>query len=122
MYGKQKMGKTIGIVFGMIQLLLGLMFTVSAASTGMTMRWVLGGVLVASGIAVMGIVTRKPKETVVRAQQTLTLRGEEMLQKLSCRRCGGELERSNVKILNGVVTVDCPYCHQMYEMTEELKW
>ena len=116
------MGKTIGIVLGVIQLLLGSMFSISAASTGLAMRWALGGLLVSSGIAVMVAVTRKPKETVVRAEQRLTLRGEEVLQKLSCKRCGGELERNNVKILNGVVTVDCPYCHQMYEMTEELKW
>ena len=116
------MGKTIGILFGIAQIVLGLVFIISAVSTGITARFGLGGVFLVSGIAVMFVVTRKPKTTQIHAVQQLELRGQETLQKLSCERCNGELSRDNVKILNGVVTIDCPFCNQMYEMTEELKW
>lgn len=116
------MGKTIGIIFGIVQMILGLIFLVSAVSAGMVARYIFAGVFLLSGIAVLYVITRKPKVTEVRAVQQLELRGGEQLQELSCKKCGGALSRQNVKILNGIVTVDCPYCNQMYEMTEELQW
>jgi hypothetical protein len=43
---------------------------------------------------------------------------------LKCKNCGGALSRDAMTFdrATGAITINCPYCKQTYQLTEEVKW
>ncbi len=41
---------------------------------------------------------------------------------LKCKSCGGSLTMDNIQMVAGAPVVNCPYCHSVYQLTEEPKW
>ena len=41
---------------------------------------------------------------------------------MTCKNCGGTLERDSIALREGGVFVDCPYCGTSYQIEEEPKW
>lgn len=86
-----------------------------------TARLATSGILFIIGIAIIvGIyyVTRKPKTVI----QQLEVSGKMAAAQIKCPNCGGSINASEIKIVQGVPYVKCPYCGTTFEVTEEPKW
>jgi hypothetical protein len=82
-----------------------------------------GFILIIGGIVLIWLAVRKSKQD---AAQNVTVKvdlpGETKFEALKCQSCGGTLSAENVKLVNGAPMVNCPYCHTIYQLTEEPKW
>ena len=84
-------------------------------------RLITSGILFMVGLAVVAgvyAVTRKPKTVV----QRLEVSGEMKAAQIKCPNCGGSINPGEIKIIQGVPYVKCPYCGTTFEVTEEPKW
>lgn len=82
---------------------------------------VFGLLLLAGGGGLLWLAIRGQKTEVVQ-EVKIDLPGETKLEEMKCRSCGGTLTADNIKLVNGAPTVNCPYCHTVYQLTEEPKW
>lgn len=114
--------KFLGYLFSCLLLLLGLMFCVAAASTGIWQRWVLGGILVGAALVLIAILRARVPESHVHVTQKLELTGDVHLEAMSCAKCGGALDSTSVSVRAGAVFVKCPFCRAEYQIEEEPKW
>ncbi len=121
-------GKIIGYVISGILIFFGVIWLWSAFApdTGGNPagRLAVGAILVGIGLAVIVIIKmREPKpEQKVVVEQRIDLSGDIELEKLQCRNCGAELDKSSITLAQGAVVVSCPYCGTSYQMVEEPKW
>jgi predicted Zn finger-like uncharacterized protein len=69
-------------------------------------------------IAVTYYFTRKPKTVI----QRLEISGQMKAAQINCPNCGGSIDANQIKIVQGVPYVKCPYCGNTFEVTEEPKW
>jgi hypothetical protein len=85
---------------------------------------VVGLVIVALAVAAFVVIrirrTKEAQKTEI--VQKIDLSGDIGLQKLTCRNCGGELNRDSITVKEGAVFVNCPYCGASYQIVEEPKW
>ena len=80
------------------------------------------GLLFLAGGAGMIIAAQRGTKTEVVQQVKIDLPGQTKIEAMKCRSCGGTLTAENIKIVNGAPMVNCPYCHTVYQLTEEPKW
>jgi hypothetical protein len=82
------------------------------------------GLLVLAGGAGMVVAALKGTKTEVVQQVTMKvdLPGQTKIEEVKCRSCGGTLSAKDITLANGAPMVNCPYCHTIYQMTEEPKW
>jgi hypothetical protein len=78
-------------------------------------------VLWAAGGALLWL-ARQPKPSVTTIVQKIDLSGEVKLESLTCRTCGGTLNKDSVSVKAGAVFVNCPYCGAAYQIEEQPKW
>ena len=82
-----------------------------------------GLLMIAGGIVLIVVAARKTKqETVQNVTLKVDLPGETKISQVKCQSCGGTLSAENVSLANGAPMVNCPYCHTIYQLTEEPKW
>jgi membrane-bound ClpP family serine protease len=95
-------------------------------SNWVTIGIILGifGLLVLAGGAGMVIAALKGTKTEVVQQVTMKmdLPGQTKIEEIKCKSCGGTLSAKDITLANGAPMVNCPYCHTIYQMTEEPKW
>jgi hypothetical protein len=120
-------GKIIGYILAGILLLFGVLWLLSAFSTGAASplgRLVVGGILVLIGLGlIVAIRLREPKpEQQVTIRQEIDLSGDVEMEELQCRNCGAQLDAKAVSVVEGAVIVSCPYCGATYQIVEEPKW
>lgn len=83
----------------------------------------LGVITILGGIALMVLAVRKSKqETTQNITYKVDLPGQTKIEEIKCRSCGGTLSAKDITMANGAPMVNCPYCHTIYQMTEEPKW
>lgn len=90
----------------------------------------LGGALACIGLLVLfwGIllivmaVHKTRQETAQNITVKVDLPGETSVEALKCQSCGGTITASDIKLVNGAPMVNCPYCHTVYQFTEQPKW
>jgi hypothetical protein len=118
-------GKLIGYIVSGIFIFFGVLFlwAAFAPDTGNPVgRLVVGIILVGMGLGIIFLVRmrepRPPQEIV----QKIDLSGDISLEKLKCRNCGAELDKSSITMAEGAVIISCPYCGVSYQMVEEPKW
>jgi uncharacterized membrane protein len=82
-----------------------------------------GLLMIAGGVVLIVIAARKTKqETVQNVTLKVDLPGETKISEIKCQSCGGTLSAENIQLVNGAPMVNCPYCHTIYQLTEEPKW
>jgi len=120
-------GKIIGYVISGILVFFGVLyllaaFAADAANPGG--RLVVGTILVGIGLGLIALIKlREPSpEQKITVEQKIDLTGEVELEKLRCRNCGAELDKSSITVAEGAVIVSCPYCGTSYQIVEEPKW
>jgi len=114
--------KSAGYVFGGFLILFGVLFCTAAATTGIWPRWILGGILLASGLAVLYFMRMKIPDTKVQVTQKIDLSGDVQLEHLTCKSCGATLDSKSVSVAAGAVFVKCPFCNSQYQIEEAPKW
>ncbi len=114
--------KIVGYLFAGLLVLLGLMFCVAAASSGIWPRWILGGILTGAGIAVIYFLRMKVPETKVTVTRKIDLSGDVQLEELNCKSCGAALDAKSVSVRAGAIFVKCPFCQSEYQIEEAPKW
>lgn len=83
----------------------------------------IGAVALLGGIILLVLAIRKNKqETARNVTLQVDLPGETKISEIKCRSCGGTLSAENITLANGAPMVNCPYCHTIYQLTEEPKW
>jgi len=125
--GFMSTGKIIGYVISGILVFFGVLyllaaFAADAANPGG--RLVVGTILVGIGLGLIALIKlREPSpEQKITVEQKIDLTGEVELEKLRCRNCGAELDKSSITVAEGAVIVSCPYCGTSYQIVEEPKW
>ena len=82
-----------------------------------------GLLMVAGGVTLVVVAARKNKqEAAQNVTVTVDLPGQTKIEQMKCQSCGGTLTSDNIKLVNGAPMVDCPYCHTVYQLTEQPKW
>jgi predicted Zn finger-like uncharacterized protein len=54
--------------------------------------------------------------------QKLEVPGSIKVQTIKCPNCSASIDMNQIKIVNGVPLLKCPYCGHTSEITEEPKW
>jgi len=83
----------------------------------------IGAIALIGGIALIVLAVRKTRQdTAQNVTYKVDLPANTKIEEMKCRSCGGTLTAENIKIVNGAPMVNCPYCHTVYQLTEEPKW
>lgn len=127
------MDKTLGLIlqivcifFGIILLLLGVIWLIGAASGA---DYAVGGVMIVLALVLFGLVylfsRLKAKQPTV-VQQTVNVQmggsGEFKQKEMKCKSCGGDIGSKDTKVISGGLQVTCPYCGSTYNLEEQPKW
>ena len=80
------------------------------------------GLLGFAGGAGMIVAAQRGTKTEVIQQVSIDLPGQTKIEEIKCKSCGGTLSAKDITIVNGAPMVNCPYCHTVYQLTEEPKW
>ena len=124
-------GATVLFLIGLCLLGLGGITLYGSTSPNGQANWVpigviLGafGILVLAGGAGMIVAAMRGTKTEVIQQVTMQvdLPGQTKIEEVKCKSCGGTLTAKDITLANGAPMVNCPYCHTVYQMTEEPKW
>ncbi len=82
-----------------------------------------GVLFLAGGAGLVYAAARAGKtEVVQQVTMKVDLPGQTRIEELKCRSCGGTLSAKDITLANGAPMVNCPYCHTVYQLTEEPKW
>lgn len=98
----------------------GLMFVVGAQ--GQVVRLVVGVVLMAAAGVMVYLTRVRPKHEETTIVQKIDLSGDVNLEEMSCRNCGGTLDKEDLTVRAGAIFVECPYCGASYQIEEAPKW
>jgi uncharacterized membrane protein len=83
----------------------------------------LGLLALVAGIVALVLASRRSKQA---AAQNVTVKvdlpGDTVVEQMKCQSCGGSLSAEDIKLINGAPMVNCPYCHTVYQLTEQPKW
>ncbi|OGO73860.1 MAG: hypothetical protein A3K45_08185 [Chloroflexi bacterium RIFOXYC12_FULL_59_14] len=83
----------------------------------------IGAIALVGGIALIILAVRKTKQdTAQNVTYKVDLPGETKISEVKCKSCGGTLTADNITLVNGAPMVNCPFCHTIYQLTEEPKW
>ena len=133
MAGKTLLYVGAGILFliGLCLLGYGLLSIIGSTSSSGSASWmsygigfaVAGGFFLAVGAGMVYAAARAGKtEVVQQVTMQVDLPGQTKIEEVKCRSCGGTLSAKDITLANGAPMVNCPYCHTVYQMTEEPKW
>ena len=83
----------------------------------------IGAIALVGGIVMIVLAARKTKQdTAQNVTYKVDLPGETKISEVKCKSCGGTLTADNITLANGAPMVNCPFCHTIYQLTEEPKW
>jgi len=121
-----KAGKIIAYIAAAILIIFGVLFILSAFTPATPKpggNIITGLILVGIGFVLIWFAARKlAGPPVTNVTLNLDLPGNVQMDKLTCQSCGGTLSSNDIKIVNGAPMVNCPFCHTVYQITEEPKW
>ncbi len=84
---------------------------------------VIGAIALVGGILLIVLAVNKTKQdTAQNVTMQVDLPGQTKIEEVKCKECGGTLSAKDITLVNGAPMVNCPYCHTIYQMTEEPKW
>ena len=133
MAGKNLLYVGAGILFlvGLCLLVYGLFSIVASTSPSGSPSWMSYGIgfsmagvffLVVGGVTVYAAARAGKTEVVQQVTMQVDLPGQTKIEEVKCRSCGGTLSAKDITVANGAPMVTCPYCHTVYQLTEEPKW
>jgi hypothetical protein len=124
-------GAAILFLIGLCLLGYGLLNIIGSTSASGSASWLtfglgfgfVGILFLAGGAGLVYAAARAGKtEVVQQVTMQVDLPGETKISEVKCRSCGGTLTAKDITLANGAPMVNCPYCHTIYQLTEEPKW
>ena len=124
-------GAAILFLIGLCLLGYGLLNIVGSTSGQGDASWLtfglgfgfVGVLFLAGGAGLVYAAARAGKtEVVQQVTMKVDLPGQTKIEEVKCRSCGGTLSAKDITLANGAPMVNCPYCHTIYQLTEEPKW
>lgn len=124
-------GAAILFLIGLCLLGYGLLNIVGSTSGQGDASWLtfglgfgfVGVLFLAGGAGLVYAAARAGKtEVVQQVTMKVDLPGQTKIEEVKCRSCGGTLSAKDITLANGAPMVNCPYCHTVYQLTEEPKW
>lgn len=110
-------GSGILIIFG------ALMAIGSVDRTGNIIWLPIGLVMIGVGLVIIFVAAKKPAAgSTTNVTYNVDLPGNVNFDSLKCQSCGGTLTSNDISMVNGAPMVTCPWCHTIYQLTEEPKW
>jgi len=107
----------IGYVSSAVLLIFGVIF--SLASVYAPTRLVVSAFLFLTGFGILYYIR---KQQPMQITQRLEVPGQIKVQVLKCPNCSAALDVNQIKIVEGVPSIECSYCGHTFEVTEEPKW
>lgn len=90
-----------------------------ASSVENPMRIWISALLFLAGFGILYFVWKRQPTQIV---QKLEVPGKIRVQAIKCPNCSASIDMNQIKIVDGVPLVKCPYCGHTFEITEEPKW
>lgn len=124
-------GAAILFLVGLGLLCYGILNVIGSTSSAGSSSWMsyglgfgfVGVLFLAGGAGLVYAAARAGKTEVVQnVTMQVDLPGQTKIEELKCRACGGVLSAKDITIVNGAPMVNCPWCHTVYQLTEEPKW
>lgn len=124
-------GAAILFLIGLCLLGYGLLNIVGSTSSSGSGSWLsyglgfgfVGVLFLAGGAGLVYAAARAGKtEVVQQVTMKVDLPGETKIEAVKCKSCGGTLSAKDITMANGAPMVNCPFCHTIYQLTEEPKW
>jgi len=110
--------KTV-IGYGVSAILLFFAVLYALASVYAPMRIWISVLLFLAGFGMLYFVWKRQPTQIV---QKLEVPGRIKVQAIKCPNCSASMDMNQIKIVDGVPLVRCPYCGHTFEITEEPKW
>lgn len=121
--------RIVGIIVAILMILFGVLFVIGSTddevqASGQLGLWCgVGVALIIVGLAIIGFAWwQKRKEQKIEITQQIELTGDLEMEKLKCEQCGGPVDKKSISVEAGAITVHCPYCGSVYQISEEPKW
>lgn len=121
--------RIVGIIVAILMILFGVLFVIGSTddevqASGQLGLWCgVGVALIVVGLAIIGFAWwQKRKEQKIEITQQIELTGDLEMEKLKCEQCGGPVDKKSISVEGGAITVHCPYCGSVYQISEEPKW
>ncbi|KON29930.1 hypothetical protein AC482_05270 [miscellaneous Crenarchaeota group-15 archaeon DG-45] len=113
------MRSAIGYAAAALLVGIGLLFAWAGSVRMAATRVPIGLLMVAVGAGIAYMISRQtPREVVQRVEVS----GRMAAQEIQCPNCSASLDLSSMQVVGGVPTINCPYCGNSFEVTEEPKW
>ena len=131
--GKTFLYITSGILFliGLCLLGYGALSVIGSTSSSGGSNWLtfglgfafVGVIFLVGGAGLVYAAMRGQKtEVIQQVTMKVDLPGQTKIEEVKCKSCGGTLSAKDITLANGAPMVNCPYCHTIYQLTEEPKW
>jgi predicted membrane channel-forming protein YqfA (hemolysin III family) len=116
--------KIVAYIGAGILILFGALMVLGATDPTGNSTWLFIGILfiVVGLVIVYFAARRKPVSPTTNVTLKVDLPGDVHMDSLKCKSCGGTLTAENIAMVQGAPMVTCPYCHTVYQLTEDPKW
>ncbi|MCX6054535.1 MAG: hypothetical protein NTZ74_06410 [Chloroflexi bacterium] len=117
--------KIIAFIGAGLLILFGALMTLGSVDprNGQIIWLPIGLFLIVSGLVIIFFAARR-KSVPATTNVTLNvdLPGNVSMEAIKCKSCGGVLSSENITMVQGAPMVTCPFCHTVYQISEEPKW
>ena len=107
----------VGYIFSGVLLFFAVLYAL--ASSIEPMRIWISALLFLAGFGMLYFAWKRQPTQIV---QKLEIPGKIKVQAIKCPNCSASINMKQIKMVNGVPLVECPYCGHTSEVTEEPKW
>jgi predicted Zn finger-like uncharacterized protein len=107
----------VGYIVSAVFLSLAVLYAI-ASGLRTHLIWI-SGLLFLAGFGMLYFTWKKQPTQIV---QKLEVPGRIKVQTIKCPNCSASIDMNQIKIVNGVPLLKCPYCGHTSEITEEPKW
>ncbi len=111
------LSKLIGYLVSVVIFFFALIFAL--ASSYNPSRILVSCILFIVGFGLLFFIWRRQPSRLI---QKIEIPGRIKAQELSCPNCSASLDLKKTKIVKGVMLVECEYCGNVFDLTEEPKW
>lgn len=116
--------KIVAFIGAGILIIFGALMAIGATDPAGNVSWLpVGLALIGAGLVIIFFAARqKPVDPTTNVTLKVDLPGNTEMDAMKCNSCGGVLSAKDVSMVQGAPMVTCPYCHTIYQLTEEPKW
>ncbi len=105
-------------IISAILLLFAVLYALASSVENPMRIWV-SALLFLAGFGILYFAWKRQPTQIV---QKVEVPGRIKVQAMKCPNCSASIDMNQIKIVDGMPLVKCPYCGHTFEITEEPKW